>query len=560
MNQYTAGGYAYAPVGKRCLASLIDIAAIAIVAGLAYAAMFQYDGQRRIVFSLICALATVLLFWGWEATRGATLGKALCKLRTVREKVARNGTGRGSMRGVAAQTPDMRDGLLPVGVLRMSLRYAISLVSFACVAVGALLLEATAMMDGTKHRAWHDRICGTAVIDISTRYIDPHAQGLQRDEYDGEYEDFDESSSSISYTAAAATNSPAAYAGSAPSFGRGSSSIMPIAPIAPIAPAVATASAPPYAAPHTRLPQPSQPSQPFPQAPSMPSMPSMSSGQSGQSGPTRQAAQPALPTPTTKVSMPQVPVVQSPVSQSKTSSAVQPFGSNPSIPAPAAASAPALPQANAANAGGRQHESQYQGSSGADALHPGLPSVPGSSVPGLPSMSGSSMSGSSTPGPSITGVPAMPGNANNPPMPVDLPGYGLMQHHAMTAAMPKPATGAKAKLYFEDGTSFDLDIPSKAVLGRRPSSDDPTVICVRVPDPTGTMSRSHALLEVSAGKMWLTDLGSTNGTQAVTEDSGARDLVANKRIDIPFGTRISLGDTTLSVMLMRNRERKEAQR
>ena len=112
-----------------------------------------------------------------------------------------------------------------------------------------------------------------------------------------------------------------------------------------------------------------------------------------------------------------------------------------------------------------------------------------------------------------------------------------------------------AVLYFENGNGVHLGIPSRAVLGRRPVRNDANDVLVKVPDTTGTISRSHALLEIASGHMWITDLGSTNGTEIMGED-GIRALDPNTRTEIAFGTRIFLGSTAISVSLLRNREKK----
>lgn len=119
---------------------------------------------------------------------------------------------------------------------------------------------------------------------------------------------------------------------------------------------------------------------------------------------------------------------------------------------------------------------------------------------------------------------------------------------------PAPAPKLTAMLYFENGTAHELSIPGQAVLGRRPSSSDPSAMLVPVPDTTGTISRSHALLEISAGRLWITDLNSTNGTE-IMEDGELLRLQPKQRREIPFGTRIMLGSTAVSVNLLRNRDR-----
>ena len=163
--------------------------------------------------------------------------------------------------------------------------------------------------------------------------------------------------------------------------------------------------------------------------------------------------------------------------------------------------------------------------------------------------------------------PALPTVGTSPVVPsssaAPIPTGPLPVPKAVPQAVPQrpvPAKPAAAKqvavLYFENGNGVHLDIPSRALLGRRPTSSDPNDVLVRVPDTTGTISRTHALLEIASGRMWVTDLESTNGTEILTEDGAVKHLEAGARTEIAFGTRIFLGSTAISVSLLRNREKK----
>lgn len=143
------------------------------------------------------------------------------------------------------------------------------------------------------------------------------------------------------------------------------------------------------------------------------------------------------------------------------------------------------------------------------------------------------------------------------PLPVSVPSP-MAQALPPAPALPtsQPASARQvAVVYFENGRGVHLAIPSRAVLGRKPSSDDPSDVLVRVPDTTGTMSRSHALLEIDSGRMWITDLNSTNGIETLGEDGVTR-LTPSVRTEIPLGTRVFLGNTAVSVSLLKNREKK----
>ena len=148
-----------------------------------------------------------------------------------------------------------------------------------------------------------------------------------------------------------------------------------------------------------------------------------------------------------------------------------------------------------------------------------------------------------------------PSHAAVPPSTVPSPmAQALPPAPALPTSQPASARQV-AVVYFENGRGVHLAIPSRAVLGRKPSSDDPSDVLVRVPDTTGTMSRSHALLEIDSGRMWITDLNSTNGIETLGEDGVTR-LTPSVRTEIPLGTRVFLGNTAVSVSLLKNREKK----
>ena len=386
-------GYAYAGAGRRCAATAIDLAALVVVTALAW-----LGGGGNSGFAVVCALTFVLLQWGWESTRGCTVGKVATRLRTVRDD---------------PHADDPRAGLLPPGLSRGAVRGIVEAVGALFAAVGALLLELTCTMDRDRRRAWQDRVSGTAVVDVSARYVgwdddledgadgddravgEDDGVGAIRSMDDDRGSDFDDD----------------IVVGSSSGVGLGSRSMTAATAAVPTGASVSSATASAGAVPIPGL-APALSAAPMPLAPG--------------SAPT-------------------------------------------SIPAPAPAPA--------------------------SAAMPATPSIPSA-----------------------------------------------------------PAVGPRAALYFENGSSIDLAIPGKAVLGRNPSSDDPGVMRVRVPDTTDTISRTHAMLEIAGGRMWVTDLNSTNGTEVIAEGSAVR-LARGQRREVPFGARIMLGSTALSVTLVRGRSR-----
>ena len=101
-----------------------------------------------------------------------------------------------------------------------------------------------------------------------------------------------------------------------------------------------------------------------------------------------------------------------------------------------------------------------------------------------------------------------------------------------------------------DGTEFPLHRSN--VLGRRPAAarapEGAQVISLS--DRTRVLSRTHVLIEVDQHTLWITDLGSTNGTGVLSglddpSDYG-EECLANVRTPLPPGSALSLGGRRVS--------------
>lgn len=121
------------------------------------------------------------------------------------------------------------------------------------------------------------------------------------------------------------------------------------------------------------------------------------------------------------------------------------------------------------------------------------------------------------------------------------------------AAPPAPLT-----LRLENGQRISL--VSSLLVGRNPANGAGGVQheLLALPDLSRTLSKTHALIEWEERTVWVTDLGSTNGTALVdTTDIGAvLDDPFLARTEVPVGVRtavphtssIALGDRYLSWM------------
>lgn len=115
-------------------------------------------------------------------------------------------------------------------------------------------------------------------------------------------------------------------------------------------------------------------------------------------------------------------------------------------------------------------------------------------------------------------------------------------------------------IFFEDGSKQSLVIPSTLILGRRPVEQQPEDAVLAVPDHTGTVSRSHARLEITKDQLWITDLGSTNGTKVINEDGEETELKAWQRFPIHARNRIFLGDMGCSIIMSASRRKHARER
>lgn len=222
-------------------------------------------------------------------------------------------------------------------------------------------------------------------------------------------------------------------------------------------------------------------------------------------------------------------------------------GSALSVPAPEPAPAPVIPKTP---------------------VSPAVPSVPLSAP--APALAPVPIVRATPAAPLVPAVstPSVPSatTAKSMPLPVAQPSVRKVKHTALPSpagnALPSrpgnvpPVPPKQITIYFEDGSREPLVIPSNVVLGRNPSPQQNGDVVLAVPDRTGTVSRNHVRLEITAGHMWITDLNSTNGTRVVNEDGEEIDLVAQQRHAIQSGARISLGDMGCSIIMAKSRGRR----
>jgi uncharacterized RDD family membrane protein YckC len=149
-------------------------------------------------------------------------------------------------------------------------------------------------------------------------------------------------------------------------------------------------------------------------------------------------------------------------------------------------------------------------------------------------------------------VPAPPTPPAPPAAPV-APVWGGAQTPASNAAaasasraVPDDATGALLVI-FDTGQREHLSLRQPAVFGRNPAPLEDADVLITVDDPDSSVSKDHLRLEYDRGGLWITDLGSTNGTELVDDDGTTRPVPPDQRTSVDDDVRVRIGNRTFTV-------------
>lgn len=152
-------------------------------------------------------------------------------------------------------------------------------------------------------------------------------------------------------------------------------------------------------------------------------------------------------------------------------------------------------------------------------------------------------------------VAAPPLAAAAPPLAAAVPSQaeplmpsGVVPVEAPVAAAPAPReVGALLLVSFDTGQRVQLRIPTVAHLGRRPEASDPDDQIVIVDDPANSVSKTHLRLEYRGDSVWVTDLGSTNGSEMVDDTGEVSALVSGARMRLDDGASVRIGQRSFTV-------------
>lgn len=146
------------------------------------------------------------------------------------------------------------------------------------------------------------------------------------------------------------------------------------------------------------------------------------------------------------------------------------------------------------------------------------------------------------------GAVAVPAQApSSVPAAAALPAGVVAVDAPIAPAPPKPQFGEMLVLSFDSGQRVRLRIPAAANLGRRPDPIDADDQLVAVADQDGSVSKTHLRLEYRGDSVWVTDLGSTNGSEIVDDTGIGSALAAGARVRLEEGASVRIGMRTFTV-------------
>lgn len=106
------------------------------------------------------------------------------------------------------------------------------------------------------------------------------------------------------------------------------------------------------------------------------------------------------------------------------------------------------------------------------------------------------------------------------------------------------------RLTFDTGQSQTVTAEGVIYLGRKPELvvGDEQLVTVR--DPDGTVSKTHLKIEVRADGIWVTDQGSTNGSELFDEVDEAIELLSGERARFEEGSRVRIGHRSFTIAVV----------
>lgn len=161
-----------------------------------------------------------------------------------------------------------------------------------------------------------------------------------------------------------------------------------------------------------------------------------------------------------------------------------------------------------------------------------------------------------SPAPQVERAPQAPQLSHAPEPPRHAPESvsslpaGVVPVDAPVAAPPpvqQVVVGEQLLLTLDTGQRAQFPVPLALNLGRKPDPSDPADQLWIVHDPDSSVSKTHLRIESRGDSVWLTDLGSTNGSALLDETGEASPLPQGVRVRLEGGTRVKIGDRSFTV-------------
>lgn len=117
---------------------------------------------------------------------------------------------------------------------------------------------------------------------------------------------------------------------------------------------------------------------------------------------------------------------------------------------------------------------------------------------------------------------------------------------ATRASAPRRHAAAAWRLVVE---GREVPVEGVLYLGRNPvaTAAHPDATVLSIDDTTKSVSKTHAMVEVEAGVLWVHDLDSTNGVWVVTAGGDAIEVIPGQRSAVPAGGSVELGEFVIPV-------------
>lgn len=117
-----------------------------------------------------------------------------------------------------------------------------------------------------------------------------------------------------------------------------------------------------------------------------------------------------------------------------------------------------------------------------------------------------------------------------------------------SAPVRTPGVGrAQLLVVFDTGQREQFDLPAAVNFGRAPVADQPNDVLISVDDPDRLISKTHLRLEHDGETAWVTDAGSTNGSELIDDDGTVHVLRPGSRTLLEEGTRVRLSERVFTL-------------